>query len=76
MTGLAFAYLQHRRLAGTTLAGRGKNERSASRTAALASLPAVRHAIIARLFEDLLPPVQCPCCQHRFRLPSHLKVPR
>ncbi len=38
MTCLAFAYLQHRRLAGMTLAGRGKNEGSASRTAALAEL--------------------------------------
>jgi hypothetical protein len=36
MTCLAFAYLQHQRLAGTTLAERGKNEGSASRTAARA----------------------------------------
>lgn len=36
MTCLAFAYLQHRRLAGTTLAGRGKNEGSASGAVALA----------------------------------------
>jgi SRSO17 transposase len=41
MTCLAFAYLQHRRLAGTSLAGRGKNEGSASGTPALAE-PASR----------------------------------
>ncbi len=40
------------------------------------SLPAIRQAIIECLCEDLLPPVQYPCCQHRFRLASNSKMPR
>ena len=40
------------------------------------SLPAVRQAIIGRLFATLIPPVRCPHCRCRFRLPSDLKVPR
>src|SRR5918998_1104377 len=38
------------------------------------SLPAVRRAIIGRVFEWLIPPVRCPHCQQRFRLLPDLKV--
>ncbi|BAQ50169.1 transposase IS4 family protein (plasmid) [Methylobacterium aquaticum] len=52
MTCLAFAYLQHRRLAGTNLAGRGKNGGSASRAAAFAEpagrAPGDHRAVVRR----------------------------
>ena len=34
----------------------------------------MRQAIIGRLFVGLIPPVRCPHCQRRFRLPCDLKV--
>ena len=40
------------------------------------SLPAMRQAIIGRLFMRLVPPVQCPHCQRYFRPPPDIKVPR
>lgn len=36
----------------------------------------MRQAIIGQLFVALIPPVQCPHCRRRFRLPADLKVPR
>jgi SRSO17 transposase len=76
MTCLAFAYLQHRRLAGSEPTGRGKNgELSAGTTARPEPArhpPGDHRAFVQRPH----PPVKCPCCQHRFRLPSDLKVPR
>jgi hypothetical protein len=39
-------------------------------------LPAVRRAIIARLFAQLAPPIRCPCCKHQFQPRPDLKVPR
>lgn len=40
------------------------------------SLPAVRQAILGRLFAKLVPPVLCPHCRRRFTLPSDSKMPR
>ncbi len=40
------------------------------------SLPAVRRAIAARLFEHLAKPVRCPHCRHRFLPTPNRKVPR
>ena len=40
------------------------------------SLPAIRRAIIGRLFTHIMPHVRCPHCKKRFRLPHDLKVPR
>jgi SRSO17 transposase len=62
MTCLAFAYLQHRCLAGTNLAGWGEMRGRLPGPLPLPSLPAFRQAIDARLFEDRLPSVHCPCC--------------
>lgn len=76
MTCIACAYLQHLRLAEHRRTGRGKNKASPSGPLLSPSLPAVRRAIIGRLFAKLIPPVLFPHCRRRFRLPSELKVLR
>ena len=76
MACIAYAYLQHLRLSEPRGSGRGKNEAVPVRPPPSPSLPAVRRAIIGRVFEWLIPPVRCPHCQQRFQLPPDLKVPR
>jgi hypothetical protein len=39
------------------------------------SLPAVRRAILDRLFSHLVTPIRCPHCRRRFLAPHH-KMPR
>ena len=78
MSCIAFAYLQHLRLAGQRRTGRKKNQDPSAGTATTAksSWSALRRAIIGRRFAPLVPPVQCPHCRQQFQLPSDLKVPR
>ncbi len=77
MTCVAFAYLQHLRLAEAPPdeAG-GKISTHVPGPPPSPSLPAVRQAIIGRLFMHLVPPVRCPHCRRQFRLSPNLKVPR
>ena len=75
MCCVAFAFLQHLRLAGQIPTGRGKMSRRNPGPPPQPSLPAVRRAVIARLFTRLRPHVRCPCCKHQFQ-PRDLKVPR
>jgi SRSO17 transposase len=76
MACIACAYLQHLRLSEASQTDRGKRTFRYPLPPPAPSLSAVRRAIIARLFEPLIPPVQRPHCRRRFRLPSDLKVPR
>ena len=76
MTCIAYAYLQHLRLAGQNRTGPGKMHPHVPGPPPSPSLPAVRRAIIGRLFASFAPPMRCPCCKHRFRPPPDLKVPR
>lgn len=39
-------------------------------------LPAVRRAIMARLFADLVRPIQCPHCRRKLRPPPDFRLPR
>lgn len=73
---IACAFLQHLSLAGQTRTGSGKIKPHVPGPPPSPSLPAIRQAVMARLLAHLGPPIQCPCCQHRFQLPSDLKVPR
>ncbi len=76
MTCIACAYLQHLRLARPERAGRGEKGSRPTGTAAV-SKPARRASgHHRRLFASLIPPMRCPHCRRRFRLPSDLKVPR
>ncbi|MBC4017328.1 hypothetical protein H7965_18630 [Siccirubricoccus deserti] len=52
MTCIAFAYLQHLRLAGQRPTGLGENVAPSSRTTTIAQ-SAVRRAIMTRLFANL-----------------------
>lgn len=76
MTCIACAYLQHLRLTEHRRTGRGKMTTCLPEPPPSPSLPAMRRAIIGRLFASLVPPVLCPHCRRRFRLPSDIKVPR
>ena len=76
MTCSAFAYLQHLRLAEQSRMGRGKMRTRRPGPPPQPSLPAIRRAIIGRLFAHLMPYVQCPHCRKQFRLPHDVKVPR
>ena len=76
MSCIAFAYLQDLRLAGQRRTGRKKTRTLQPGPPPQPSLPALRRAIIGRLFAPLVPPVQCPHCRQQFQLPSDLKVPR
>lgn len=67
---------QHPRLAGPDQTGRGRKAGGPPGLPPSPNLPAVRHAIIERLFADLIPPVPCPHCHRRFPLPPDLRVPR
>jgi SRSO17 transposase len=67
MTCIAFAYLQHLRLAGRRSTGQGKMPRRDPGPPPTPSLPAVRRAVIARLFAHPAAPARCPRCGHRFR---------
>src|SRR5262249_53321630 len=55
MTMIAYAFLQHRRLAAA------RREKKNQRAAAPAALPAVRHAILELIARP--PPQRCPHCQ-------------
>lgn len=76
MTRIAFAYLQHLRLAGHCKAGGGKMPTHLPGPPPQPSLPAVRRAIAARLFEHLAKPVRCPHCKRRFLPMPKRKAPR
>jgi SRSO17 transposase len=76
MSCIAFAYLQYLRLAGQRRSGRKKTRAHQPGPPPQPSLPALRRAIIGRLFAPLVPPVQCPHCRQQFQLPSDAKVPR
>ena len=76
MSCIAFAYLQDLRLAGQRRTGGKKTRTLQPGPPPQPSLPALRRAIIGRLFAPLVPPVQCPHCRQQFQLPSDLKVPR
>ena len=69
MACIAYAYLQRLRLAGQNRTGPGENAPHVPRPPPSPSLPAIRRAIMAKLFAPTAPPVQCPCCQHRFQPP-------
>ena len=75
MTCIAFAYLQHLRLAGQRPAGWGKTSRCVPGPPPSPSLPAIRRAIIGRLFADLVPPICCPHCRCKFRPPPGFSLP-
>ena len=60
MTCVAFAYLQDLRLAGQRSIGSGKMPRRVPGPPPSPSLPAVRRAIMARLFADLVAPSGAP----------------
>ncbi len=64
MTCIAFGYLQHLRLAEQRPARSGKNASSDSGTATIAK-PAVRRAIMTRLFADLVAPIRCSHCRRK-----------
>ena len=77
MTCIAFAYLQHLRLAGQRPAGPGKNAAPRSGTATIAR--ACRRCAApssARLFADLVAPIRCPHCRRKLRPPPDLRLPR
>jgi hypothetical protein len=74
MTCLAFAYLQHLRLAGQRSMVLGKMLRRVPAPPPSPSLPAVRRAIMARLFVHLVTPIQCPHCRRKFRPPTRLQT--
>jgi SRSO17 transposase len=76
MTCIACAFLQHLRLAGQPRTGRKKTRLRRAGLPPQPSLPAVRRAIIGRLFANMHAPVQCPCCKHRFQPQLDPKVPR
>ena len=76
LTCIACAYLQHLRLAQSDRTDGGKTRAGLPGPLPSPSLPAVRQAIIGRLFVGLIPPVRCPHCRYHFRLPSDLTVPR
>lgn len=74
---------RHALMACIACASLSPNERIGGKTVAglpgpppSPSLPAVRQAIIGRLFVGLIPPMRGPHCRRRFRLPSDIKVPR
>src|SRR4051794_5352026 len=69
MTCIAFAYLQHRRLAGHHSTGPGKNAPRVPGPPPSPSLPAVRRAIIRRLFLPVVASVRCPYCRQQFDPP-------
>lgn len=61
MTCIAYAYLQQLRVARR---GRGKMHSHVPKPLPSPSLPAIRRAIMAKLFAPLAPAVQCSCCKH------------
>ena len=76
MTCIAYASLQHLRLAGQNRTGPGENAPHVPGPPPSPSLPAVRRAIMAKLFAPTKPPVQCPCCKHQFQPSLEQKVPK
>ena len=56
--------------------GRGKMHPHVPGPPPSPSLPAVRRAILAKLFAPTAPPVQCPCCKHQFQPSLEPKVPK
>lgn len=76
MACIAYAYLQHLRLAGhRRQTGPGEIKAHVPGPPPSPSLPTVRRAIMTKLFACLAPPIHCPCCNHQFQLPEP-KVPR
>jgi SRSO17 transposase len=75
MSCITCAYLQHLRLAAHRRTRRGKMWTPLPGPSPSPSLPAVRRAILDRLFSHLAIPIRCPHCRRRFLSP-HLKVPR
>lgn len=76
MTCIACAYLQNLRLAEHRRTGRVKMTTPLPEPPPSPSLPALRQVIIGRLFASFIPPVLCPDCRRRVRLPPDIKVPR
>jgi SRSO17 transposase len=74
MTCITCAYLEH--LAEPDRTDCGEKGAGPPGSPPSPSLPVVRQAIISRLFVAIIPPVRCPYCRHRFRLPADLKVLR
>ncbi len=65
MSCIAFAYLQHLRLAEARRTARGKRRRAPGPPPS-PSLPAVRRVVMARLFAGLATAIRCPHCDHQF----------
>ena len=76
MSCIAHAYLRHLRLAGPRRTGPGEMRPHVPGPPPSPSLPAVRRAIMGRLFVHLTTPIRCPRCRRRFQPPLDPKMPR
>jgi SRSO17 transposase len=77
MTCMAFAYLQHRRLAEhRRRTSSGKMACCVPGLPPSPSLPAVRRAIMTQLFANFIEPIRCPHCRRKLRPPPDFRLPR
>ena len=75
MACVAFAHLQHLRLAGHPRSGPGETPRRLPGPPPSPGLPAARRAIVRRPLAHLAPPVRCPRCRRKFK-PPDAELPR
>ena len=75
-TCIACACLQHLRLAGQNRTGWGELHSHVPGPPPTPSVPAVRRAVVGRLFAPFAPPMRCPCCKHQLQPSFEPKGPR